>query len=62
MFLPAQLYPLHWAPDLYAIATLLAGLAGISGVIAGWKHSKLWYISGTFGFLTCAVFVAGAAV
>lgn len=62
LFLPVRLWPPAREGDVYAIATLMACLSGIAGVIAGWKYSKAGYISATLGFATCALFLAGAAV
>jgi len=47
---------------MYLVATIMAGLAGVTGVIAGWKGSKWWYFPAILGFVTCALLLAGVAV
>ena len=61
-WIPLRLWPPARDGDMYLVATIMAGLAGVTGVIAGWKGSKWWYFPAILGFVTCALLLAGVAV
>ena len=56
-----QIWPSGWDVLAYEVSLIGTGLAGVLGVIAGWKDTKLWYVVAGLNFATCALMVAGLA-
>jgi hypothetical protein len=67
LLFPWRILPSRYVPNgdpslLLLLLIILAGSAGITGIIAGRMASKWWYVLAGAGFLSAAVLLADLAV
>ena len=62
LFFPWRILPPRYDSLLLLSIIILAGSAGIAGIVMGSKTSTWWYVLAAAGFLTAGMLLAGLAV